>query len=70
MTTPAMNPLGELLGVEDIELDLDVSGKEALLARIAAMLARRGRLVRQPEAMGSPSFRRDQRGQSGSLRQC
>ena len=39
-----MNPVGELLGIEDIELDLDVSGKEALLARIAAMLARRGRL--------------------------
>jgi PTS system nitrogen regulatory IIA component len=40
-----MNPVSELLGVEDIELDLDVSGKEALLARIAAMLARRDRLV-------------------------
>jgi len=40
-----MNPVSELLGVEDIELDLDVSGKEALLTRIAAMLARRDRLV-------------------------
>lgn len=40
-----MNLVGELLGIDDIELDLDVSGKAALLERIAAMLARRRRLV-------------------------
>ncbi len=40
-----MNPVGELLEAEDIELDLDVSGKDALLQRIAGMLARRRHLV-------------------------
>jgi nitrogen PTS system EIIA component len=40
-----MNPVGELLGVEDVELDLDVSGKDALLQRVAGMLARRRHLV-------------------------
>jgi len=39
-----MNPVGELVGVDDVEIDLDVPGREALLDRIAAMLARRGRL--------------------------
>jgi PTS system nitrogen regulatory IIA component len=36
-----MNPVGELLRVEDIHLDLDVSDKERLLERIAALLSRR-----------------------------
>ena len=36
-----MNPVGELLRVEDIHLDLDVPDKERLLERIAALLARR-----------------------------
>lgn len=40
-----MNPVGELLDLQDIGIDLDVPGKDALLARLAAMLARRGRLV-------------------------
>jgi PTS system nitrogen regulatory IIA component len=40
-----VNPVGELLSVEDIVLDLDVSGKEALLKRIAAMLAQRRHLI-------------------------
>ncbi len=40
-----MNPVGELIGVSDIELDLDVAGASALLERIAALLARRGGLV-------------------------
>jgi PTS system nitrogen regulatory IIA component len=35
-----MNPIGELLAVDDIELDLDVPDKEALLGRIADMLSR------------------------------
>jgi nitrogen PTS system EIIA component len=36
-----MNPVGELLRVEDIHLDLDVSDKGRLLERIAALLSRR-----------------------------
>lgn len=40
-----MNPVGELLGPEDIELDVEVSSKEALLERIAAMLARQRHLA-------------------------
>lgn len=36
-----MNPLRELLRVEDIQLDLDVHDKADLLERIAALLARR-----------------------------
>lgn len=36
-----MNPIGELLRVEDIHLDLDVSDKGRLLERLAALLARR-----------------------------
>ena len=36
-----MNPVGELLRVEDIHLDIDVSDKERLLERIAALLSRR-----------------------------
>jgi PTS system nitrogen regulatory IIA component len=36
-----MNPVGELLRVEDIYLDLDVPDKARLLERIATLLARR-----------------------------
>ena len=36
-----MNPVGELLRVEDIYLDLDVPDKARLLERLAALLARR-----------------------------
>src|ERR1700674_4087154 len=36
-----MNPVGELLGVEDIRLDVDVPDKDRLLERIAALLSRR-----------------------------
>jgi PTS system nitrogen regulatory IIA component len=36
-----MNPVGELLAAEDVALDLDVSGKGALLERMAWMLAQR-----------------------------
>ena len=36
-----MNPVGELLRVEDIHLDLDAPDKERLLERIAALLSRR-----------------------------
>jgi PTS system nitrogen regulatory IIA component len=40
-----MNLVGELLQLEDIALDLDVATSGALLRQIAAMLARRSRLV-------------------------
>ncbi len=40
-----MNPVGELLTVQDIALDLDVSNKAALLQRMASMLAQCSRLV-------------------------
>jgi nitrogen PTS system EIIA component len=36
-----MNPVGELLGLDDIQLDVDVPDKARLLQRIAALLARR-----------------------------
>lgn len=36
-----MNPVSELLRVEDIQLDLDVPDKSSLLERLAALLARR-----------------------------
>lgn len=36
-----MNPVGELLRVEDIHLDLDVPDKGRLLGRIAELLSRR-----------------------------
>ena len=36
-----MNPVGELLRVEDIVLNVDVSSKQALLQHIAALLAHR-----------------------------
>ena len=37
----AMNPVCELLGVDDIQLDVDVPDKARLLQRIAALLSRR-----------------------------
>ena len=36
-----MNPVGELLGLGDIHLDVDVSDKARLLERIASLLAQR-----------------------------
>ena len=40
-----MNPVGELLSIHDIALDVDVSSKAALLQRIASMLAQRAGLI-------------------------
>ncbi len=37
----AMNPVCELLGVDDIQLDVDLPDKARLLQRIAALLSRR-----------------------------
>jgi nitrogen PTS system EIIA component len=39
-----MNPVGDLLATEDVALDLDVSGKGALLERMASMLAQHSRI--------------------------
>jgi PTS system nitrogen regulatory IIA component len=36
-----MNPVGELLTLDDVRLDLDVSTKAQLLEQVAALLARR-----------------------------
>lgn len=36
-----MNPLREILGTDDIELDADLDSADAVLARLAAMLSRR-----------------------------
>jgi PTS system nitrogen regulatory IIA component len=36
-----MNPVGELLRIDDIQLDVDVPDKARLLQRIASLLARR-----------------------------
>jgi len=36
-----MNPVGELLAVDDVRLDLDVSARAQLLEQVAALLARR-----------------------------
>jgi nitrogen PTS system EIIA component len=36
-----MNPIGELLSIDDVQLELDASGKTELLAKIAGMLAGR-----------------------------
>ena len=41
MSGDIVNPVGELLQVGDIALDVDVSTKPALLQRVAAMLAER-----------------------------
>jgi PTS system nitrogen regulatory IIA component len=40
-----MNPVGELLQIDDICLDVDVSSKDQLLEKIAELLARRYRLA-------------------------
>ena len=53
-----MNPVGELLTVENVVLDLDVPDKETLLRRVAAMLARQGRLV-EAEVLESLSAREE-----------
>lgn len=39
-----MNPVGDLLATDNVALDLDVSGKGALLERMASMLAQRSRI--------------------------
>ena len=36
-----MNPVGDLLGIDDIQLDVDVPDKSRLLQRLASLLARR-----------------------------
>lgn len=41
---PDMNPVGELLRVEDVEVDADVPDKDRLLARLALLLARQSGL--------------------------
>jgi PTS system nitrogen regulatory IIA component len=43
-----MNPIGELLRPEDIDLDVDVSSKSELFDRVAAIVARRQGLPRGP----------------------
>ena len=53
-----MNPVGELLSVDDIDLDLDLPDKGALLQRIAAMLARRHHLT-EAEVLGSLTAREE-----------
>jgi PTS system nitrogen regulatory IIA component len=39
-----MNPVGDLLAAENVALDLDVSGKRALLERMASILAQPSRI--------------------------
>jgi PTS system nitrogen regulatory IIA component len=39
-----MNPLGELLGSDDVRLDVDASSKEEVLRNIASLLAARHRM--------------------------
>lgn len=53
-----MNPVGELLTVDDIALDLDVSTNGALLQRIAAMLAR-GSQLDETEVLDSLRLREE-----------
>ena len=43
-----MNPIGELLQPEDIDLDVDVSSKKELLDRVAAIVAHRRGLPTGP----------------------
>ncbi|HKE38496.1 MAG TPA: PTS sugar transporter subunit IIA [Casimicrobiaceae bacterium] len=59
-----MNPLCELLGTEDILLDLDVRNKDELLQRVSELLARRHGLssafvlesLKAREALGSTAL--------------
>jgi len=59
-----MNPLGELLGAEDVLLDLDVRNKNELLRRISEALSRRHGLssalvlesLQNREALGSTAI--------------
>jgi PTS system nitrogen regulatory IIA component len=53
-----MNPVGELLSLEDIALDLEVPTADALLRRVAVMLARPGRLI-EAEVLDSLRARED-----------
>jgi PTS system nitrogen regulatory IIA component len=53
-----MNPVGELLNLDDIALDVDVSSGTALLQRAAAMLARRSHLI-EAEVLASLTAREE-----------
>jgi nitrogen PTS system EIIA component len=58
-----MNAVGELLAVDDIRLDVDVSNKEQVLAEIAALLAARNGLSRTQIQEGLAA--REQLGSTG-----
>ena len=58
-----MNPVGELLRIEDIDLDVDVPDKPALLERIAGLLARRHGLAAREVLEGLTA--REQLGSTG-----
>ena len=45
-----MNPVGELLALDDVRLDLDVSTKPQLLEQVAALLATRHNLGQWPNS--------------------
>src|SRR6516162_3722914 len=53
-----MNPVGELLQLDDIALDLEVANASALVQKIAGMLARRGRLA-EAEVLSSLKIREE-----------
>ena len=58
-----MNPVGELLGVEDIDLDLDATDRKTVLERIAALLARKRGLSESAVLAGLVA--REQMGSTG-----
>jgi PTS system nitrogen regulatory IIA component len=58
-----MNPVGELLTIDDIRLDLDVSSKAQVLAEIAALLAARNGLSNEKILEGLTA--REQLGSTG-----
>jgi PTS system nitrogen regulatory IIA component len=58
-----LNPVGELLRIDDIQLDIDVPDKARLLKRIASLLARRLHLS-DTEVLES-LMARDQLGSTG-----
>ena len=58
MSNDTINPVAELLRVEDIALNVDVSSKQALLQYIAAMLAER-RSLAMPEVLHSLAAREE-----------
>jgi hypothetical protein len=63
-----MNPVGELLGRDDIQLDVDVPDKARLLQRIAALLARRLGLT-DTDVLESLTVR-EQMGSTGLGQRC